>query len=48
MGGRWYAWAWIGTVSPEHYLLICRCLQAGEMAFGTAVCPQGSCEPRPG
>jgi SRSO17 transposase len=32
-GDRWYAWAWIGTASPQHYLLIRRHLRTGELAF---------------
>ena len=32
-GRRWYAWAWLGTASPRHYLLIRRHLATGELAF---------------
>jgi len=32
-GQRWYAWAWLGTASPRHHLLIRRHLQTGELAF---------------
>jgi DDE superfamily endonuclease len=32
-GERWYAWAWLGTASPRHHLLIRRHLQNGELAF---------------
>jgi SRSO17 transposase len=32
-GNRWYAWAWLGTASPRHYLLIRRHGKTGEMAF---------------
>jgi SRSO17 transposase len=32
-GRRWYAWAWLATVSPQHYLLIRRHLATGELAF---------------
>ena len=32
-GRRWYAWAWLATVSPRHYLLIRRHLATGELAF---------------
>jgi hypothetical protein len=32
-GRRWYAWAWLATASPRHYLLIRRHLAAGELAF---------------
>jgi hypothetical protein len=28
-GQRWYAWAWLGTASPQHYLLIRRHLTTG-------------------
>jgi SRSO17 transposase len=32
-GQRWYAWAWLGTASSRHYLLIRRHLASGELAF---------------
>jgi SRSO17 transposase len=32
-GQRWYAWAWLGTASPRHYLLIRRHLATSELAF---------------
>ena len=32
-GQRWYAWAWLATASPRHYLLIRRHLATGELAF---------------
>jgi SRSO17 transposase len=32
-GQRWYAWAWLATTSPRHYLLIRRHLATGELAF---------------
>jgi SRSO17 transposase len=32
-GHRWYAWAWLATASPRHYLLIRRHLATGELAF---------------
>jgi SRSO17 transposase len=32
-GQRWYAWAWLATASPRHYLLIRRTLATGELAF---------------
>ncbi|WP_371812916.1 transposase [Saccharopolyspora sp. ASAGF58] len=32
-GDRWYAWAWIATASPRHYLLIRKHLRTGELAF---------------
>jgi SRSO17 transposase len=32
-GERWYAWAWLGTASARHHLLIRRHLTTGELAF---------------
>src|SRR5262249_58517022 len=32
-GQRWYAWAWLATASPRHYLLIRRQLTTGDLAF---------------
>ena len=32
-GQRWYAWAWLGTASARHHLLIRRHLTTGELAF---------------
>ena len=32
-GQRWYAWAWLATAAPRHYLLIRRHLVTGELAF---------------
>ena len=32
-GQRWYAWAWLGTASARHHLLIRRHLATGELAF---------------
>ena len=32
-GGRWYAWSWLATASPQHCLLIRRHLKTGELAF---------------
>jgi SRSO17 transposase len=32
-GQRWYAWAWLGTTSRHHYLLIRRHLATGDLAF---------------
>jgi SRSO17 transposase len=32
-GNRWYAWAWLATISPRHYLLIRRHRITGELAF---------------
>ena len=40
-GGRWYAWAWIGTASPRHHLLVRRHLQTGELAFHYCYVPDG-------
>jgi SRSO17 transposase len=40
-GERWYAWAWIGTASPEHHLLIRRHLRTGELAFHYCYVPGG-------
>jgi SRSO17 transposase len=40
-GQRWYAWAWLGTASPEHYLLIRRHLATGELAFHYCYVPAG-------
>jgi hypothetical protein len=40
-GQRWYAWAWLGTASPWHYLLIRRHLSSGELVFHYCYVPQG-------
>jgi SRSO17 transposase len=40
-GERWYAWAWIGTSSPRHSLLVRRHLQTGELAFHYCYVPEG-------
>lgn len=32
-GARLYAWAWIGTRSPQHYVLIRRNIRTGECAY---------------
>jgi SRSO17 transposase len=40
-GERWYAWAWLGTASPRHHLLIRRHLATGELAFHYCYLPQG-------
>jgi SRSO17 transposase len=40
-GARWYAWAWLATVSPRHYLLVRRHLATGELAFHYCYVPQG-------
>jgi SRSO17 transposase len=40
-GQRWYAWAWLATVSPRHCLLIRRHLKTGELAFHYCYVPEG-------
>jgi SRSO17 transposase len=40
-GQRWYAWAWLGTASPRHHLLIRRHLATGELAFCYCYLPDG-------
>jgi SRSO17 transposase len=40
-GERWYAWAWIGTGSPWHSLLVRRHLKTGELAFHYCFVPKG-------
>ena len=40
-GDRWYAWAWIGTASPRHHLLIRRHIRTGELAFHYCFMPEG-------
>jgi SRSO17 transposase len=40
-GARWYAWAWIGTASPRHSLLVRRHLKTGELAFHYCFVPDG-------
>ncbi len=40
-GGRWYAWSWLATASPEHCLLIRRHLKSGELAFHYCFVPEG-------
>jgi SRSO17 transposase len=40
-GQRWYAWAWLGTASARHHLLIRRHLQTGELAFHYCYLPEG-------
>ena len=48
-GERWYAWAWLGTASPRHSLLIRRHLKTGELAFHYCYVPaRASSRPRPG
>jgi SRSO17 transposase len=40
-GQRWYAWAWLGTASARHHLLIRRHLATGELAFHYCFLPEG-------
>ena len=40
-GGRWYAWSWLATASPQHHLLIRRHLKTGELAFHYCFVPGG-------
>jgi SRSO17 transposase len=40
-GHRWYAWAWPGTASAGHHLLIRRHLETGELAFHYCYLPEG-------
>jgi SRSO17 transposase len=40
-GARWYAWAWLATASPRHYLLIRRHLATSELAFCYCYIPEG-------
>ena len=40
-GDRWYAWAWLGTASPRHHLLVRRHLKTGELAFHYCHVPEG-------
>lgn len=40
-GDRWYAWAWMATTSPHHYLLIRKHLRTGELAFHYCFVPEG-------
>jgi SRSO17 transposase len=40
-GARWYAWAWLGTASARHHLLIRRHLATGELAFHYCFLPEG-------
>jgi SRSO17 transposase len=40
-GHRWYAWAWLGTASARHHLLIRRHLVTGELAFCYCYLPEG-------
>jgi SRSO17 transposase len=40
-GSRWYAWAWIGTASGTHSVLVRRHLKTGELAFHYCHVPEG-------
>jgi SRSO17 transposase len=40
-GQRWHAWAWLGTASPRHHLLIRRHLTTGDLAFCYCYLPDG-------
>ena len=40
-GDRWYGWAWLGTVSPRHWLLVRRHLVTGELAYHYCHVPEG-------
>jgi SRSO17 transposase len=45
-GERWYAWAWLGTASPRHSLLVRRHLKTGELAFHYCFTPDGQAAPK--
>jgi SRSO17 transposase len=45
-GERWYAWAWLGTASPQHSLLVRRHLKTGELAFHYCYVPEGQAGPK--
>jgi DDE superfamily endonuclease len=47
-GERWYAWAWLGTASARHHLLIRRHLATGKLAFHYCYLPEGQPPSRPG
>jgi SRSO17 transposase len=40
-GERRYAWAWIGTASARHHVLVRRHLKTGELAFHYCYVPEG-------
>ena len=40
-GQRWYAWSWLATISPRHYLLIRRHLLTGDLAYCYCYLPEG-------
>jgi SRSO17 transposase len=41
-GERAYAWAWVATTSPRHFLLIRKHLQTGELAYHYCYVPPGT------
>jgi len=41
-GHRWYAWAWLGTASARHHLLIRRHLDTGELPVAPVHCCTGA------
>jgi SRSO17 transposase len=43
---RWYAWAWLATISSRHYLLIRRHLATGELAYCYCFVPGGLADRR--
>jgi SRSO17 transposase len=43
-GERWYSWAWLGTASARHSLLVRRHLKTGELAFHYCFVPEGQPE----
>jgi SRSO17 transposase len=45
-GQRWYAWAWTGTGSGEHSLLVRRHLKTGKLAFHYCFVPAGQQVPK--
>jgi SRSO17 transposase len=40
-GDRWYGWAWLGTASSRHSLLVRRHTKTGELAFHYCYVPEG-------
>lgn len=44
-GDRRYAWAWIATASPHHFLLLRKHLQTGEIAYHYCHVPPGRTAP---
>ena len=45
-GERWYAWAWLGTASARHSLLVRRHLRTSELAFHYCFVPDGQAAPK--